>query len=146
MYARSSRNRRQGVWRLGAPVLLLFALVFGLTACSDDGNETSTGNTSDTTAGDATAETVRLGYFANVTHAPAIIGVENGLFDEQLGDTKLESVDLQRGPRGDRGDLRRCPRHVVHRSEPGHQRLRAVERRGRPHRVRQHVGRCVVWS
>jgi NitT/TauT family transport system substrate-binding protein len=98
MYARSSRNRRQGVWRLGAPVLLLFALVFGLTACSDDGNETSTGNTSDTTAGDATAETVRLGYFANVTHAPAIIGVENGLFEQQLGDTKLETSTFNAGP------------------------------------------------
>lgn len=98
MYGRSSRNRRQGVRRLGAPVLLLLALVFGLTACSDDGNQTATGNTSDTTTGDATAETVRLGYFANVTHAPAIVGVENGLFEQHLGDTKLETSTFNAGP------------------------------------------------
>ena len=30
--------------------------------------------------------TLRLGYFPNVTHAPAIIGVETGLFAESLGD------------------------------------------------------------
>ena len=30
--------------------------------------------------------TLRLGYFPNVTHAPAIIGVEEGTFQEALGD------------------------------------------------------------
>jgi NitT/TauT family transport system substrate-binding protein len=35
--------------------------------------------------------TLRLGYFPNVTHAPAIVGVESGLFEDKLGD----GVDLQ---------------------------------------------------
>ncbi len=30
--------------------------------------------------------TLRLGYFPNVTHAPAIIGVEEGIFQEAVGD------------------------------------------------------------
>jgi NitT/TauT family transport system substrate-binding protein len=35
--------------------------------------------------------TLRLGYFPNVTHAPAIVGVQNGIFKKALGD----NVDLQ---------------------------------------------------
>jgi len=35
--------------------------------------------------------TLRLGYFPNVTHATAIVGVEGGLFEDALGD----GVDLQ---------------------------------------------------
>ena len=46
-------------------------------------------STADAAAGN-TAETgepvtLRLGYFPNVTHAPAIIGVEDGLFQDALG-------------------------------------------------------------
>ena len=29
--------------------------------------------------------TLRLGYFPNVTHAPAIVGVEGGIFAKKLG-------------------------------------------------------------
>ena len=48
--------------------------------------------------------TLRLGYFPNVTHAPALVGVEGGLFEENLGDNvKLETVDVQRRHRRDRG-------------------------------------------
>jgi NitT/TauT family transport system substrate-binding protein len=44
------------------------------------------------------ASTLRLGYFANVTHAAAIIGVNRGLFAEQLGGTKLEPQIFDAGP------------------------------------------------
>ena len=48
--------------------------------------------------GNATASTVRLGYFANVTHTPAIVGVEQGLLADKLGDTKLETSTFNAGP------------------------------------------------
>jgi NitT/TauT family transport system substrate-binding protein len=35
--------------------------------------------------------TLRLGYFPNVTHAPAIVGVQSGIFQKKLG----KNVDLQ---------------------------------------------------
>jgi NitT/TauT family transport system substrate-binding protein len=35
--------------------------------------------------------TLRLGYFPNVTHAPALVGVQTGIFEKALGD----DVDLQ---------------------------------------------------
>ena len=34
---------------------------------------------------------MRLGYFPNVTHAPAIVGVDTGIFQEALG----ENVELE---------------------------------------------------
>jgi NitT/TauT family transport system substrate-binding protein len=42
---------------------------------------------------------VRLGYFANVTHAPALVGMEKGFFAEALGaDAKLETRSFNAGP------------------------------------------------
>jgi len=43
--------------------------------------------------------TLRLGYFPNVTHATALVGVESGLFQEKLGsNTQLETSTFNAGP------------------------------------------------
>jgi NitT/TauT family transport system substrate-binding protein len=82
------RHRRSVLW-----LTLLVALGL-LAACGDD-DATSAGDGSDQASGaDADGEpsgTLRLGYFPNVTHAPAIIGVQEGLFEDALGD----GVDLE---------------------------------------------------
>jgi NitT/TauT family transport system substrate-binding protein len=44
------------------------------------------------------AETLRLGYFPNVTHASAVLGVKDGTFQDALGDTKLETSTFNAGP------------------------------------------------
>ncbi|SDK27547.1 NitT/TauT family transport system substrate-binding protein [Lentzea albidocapillata subsp. violacea] len=44
------------------------------------------------------ATEVRLGYFPNVTHAAALIGVEKGLFTKELGSTKLTTQTFNAGP------------------------------------------------
>ena len=41
---------------------------------------------------------VRLGYFPNVTHAPALVGVENGIFAKSLGKNTLETKTFNAGP------------------------------------------------
>jgi NitT/TauT family transport system substrate-binding protein len=41
---------------------------------------------------------VRLGYFPNVTHASAIVGVEKGIFAEKLGADKLATKLFNAGP------------------------------------------------
>lgn len=61
--------------------MLLVAVAF-LSAC---------GSEAPSDAGSADAATVRLGYFANVTHAPALVGVAEGTFTTALGD----GVDFQ---------------------------------------------------
>jgi len=45
------------------------------------------------------ASTIRLGYFPNVTHASAIVGVEGGIFEQKLGDNvKLDTSTFNAGP------------------------------------------------
>ena len=90
--------------RLSTPVrLVLFAVVgvvllAGLAACSDD-KKTSTAASGGTgSAANAAPVTVRLGYFPNITHAPAIIGVEKGFFQQALGQNKLQTATFNAGP------------------------------------------------
>ena len=54
-----------------SPVVAALA-VAALAACGGGGSESG-------------PVTVRLGYFANVTHAPAIVGLRNGIFAQELG-------------------------------------------------------------
>lgn len=44
------------------------------------------------------ATELRLGYFANVTHAPALVGLEEGLFEEALGDVDVTTQVFNAGP------------------------------------------------
>ncbi|MFT7837450.1 ABC transporter substrate-binding protein [Saccharothrix sp. BKS2] len=44
------------------------------------------------------AAEVRLGYFPNLTHAPALIGVDQGLFARELGGTALTTQTFNAGP------------------------------------------------
>ncbi len=53
---------------------------------------------STTASAGAEAVTLRLGYFPNVTHAPAIVGVDTGAFQEALGpDVTLEPATFNAG-------------------------------------------------
>jgi NitT/TauT family transport system substrate-binding protein len=70
--------------------LALLPVAAALAACGGSGS-------ADAASGGA-ADELRLGYFANVTHAPALIGVEQDLFTEELGDTKLTTQVFNAGP------------------------------------------------
>jgi NitT/TauT family transport system substrate-binding protein len=48
-------------------------------------------------AGTPAAE-LKLGYFGNVTHAPALVGVQEGIFQKDLGSTKLSTQVFNAGP------------------------------------------------
>ncbi|GAA1457199.1 ABC transporter substrate-binding protein [Nocardiopsis exhalans] len=46
----------------------------------------------------ARVDKLTLGYFPNITHAPALVGVENGTLDEALGDVELSTQTFNAGP------------------------------------------------
>jgi NitT/TauT family transport system substrate-binding protein len=46
----------------------------------------------------STGDTVRIGYFANLTHAQAVLGVASGDFGRALGPVKLETKVFNAGP------------------------------------------------
>ncbi|TDB71984.1 ABC transporter substrate-binding protein [Micromonospora sp. KC723] len=53
----------------------------------------------DSASGASGPVTLRLGYFPNITHAPAVVGVEKGIFAEKLGSgVKLETKTFNAGP------------------------------------------------
>lgn len=80
--ARTALRRR-------AAAVLAVPLLAVLAACGD---AAAAGN------GAGTAGTLRLGYFAGVTHAAAIVGVDRGLLADELGPTRLEPQVFNAGP------------------------------------------------
>jgi NitT/TauT family transport system substrate-binding protein len=78
--------------------LLLVPTLLGSAACGDDGDSS---NDSASGGNDQAADlpTLRLGYFPNLTHAPALVGVEQGIFEDALdGTAKLETSTFNAGP------------------------------------------------
>ena len=49
-------------------------------------------------AGGGTPEALRLGYFANVTHAQALVGTSQGQFQKALGSVPLKTTVFNAGP------------------------------------------------
>jgi len=62
------------------PVALLLAATLALAACSSSSKTPAAGAT-----GTGAKVTLRLGYLPNVTHAPALVGLQNGSFQKVLG-------------------------------------------------------------
>jgi NitT/TauT family transport system substrate-binding protein len=81
------------------------ALTAGLAACGDDSKPTVTQSSAaaaNASGGGSIAPTsptkVRLGYFPNITHAPALIAVQKGFFEQALGQHTLETSTFNAGP------------------------------------------------
>src|SRR6478609_64677 len=49
-------------------------------------------------AGGPSVSELRLGYFANVTHAPALVGLQEGIFEKDLGDVDVTTQVFNAGP------------------------------------------------
>ncbi|HEY6787657.1 MAG TPA: ABC transporter substrate-binding protein [Trebonia sp.] len=56
-----------------------------IAACSSGSSSTSGSGSGKGTGSGSAPVTVRLGYLANITHAPALVAVKNGYFTKQLG-------------------------------------------------------------
>ena len=84
----------------------LAALALTAAACGSSSSSSSpTTASSATTAAPAAAPTtstkpvtVHLGYFPNLTHAPALVGVAQGIFAKDLGSDTLSTQTFSAGP------------------------------------------------
>ena len=77
-----SNHRHRGVFTAFAALLLAFA-VLGTGCGSSASSVVKDTKLEDLPANDAVS--VRLGYFPNVTHAAALVGLDQGLFAKELG-------------------------------------------------------------
>ena len=82
---------------IGAAIL---ALVGGGVAVASAVNANNGGTTpaADSAPAGNPAADLKLGYFGNVTHAPALVGVSKGFIAEELGSTKLSTQVFNAGP------------------------------------------------
>jgi len=89
---RSRHNSRRRTLPIALAVTLALALL--LAACGSSSKSSASAGSGD----GSSSTTLRLGYFPNVTHAPAIIGVQNGTFASKLGsNVKLELKTFNSG-------------------------------------------------
>ena len=92
-----SRSRRVR-WLLVPLVVVMLAAACGSSATSASTSATKAATTG-TLAMSAAPVTVRLGYFPNITHAPALVGVQEGLFKAALpANVTLETKTFNAGP------------------------------------------------
>ncbi|MGP4004921.1 aliphatic sulfonate ABC transporter substrate-binding protein [Streptomyces sp. 4N124] len=79
---------------------VIAALPLLLTACGY-GSESTDDDKQTEVAADAkklSADEVKIGYFPNLTHATALVGVQEGLLQKELGGTKIKPSTFNAGP------------------------------------------------
>ncbi|MGW0831929.1 aliphatic sulfonate ABC transporter substrate-binding protein [Streptomyces prunicolor] len=95
MPANRSTYLRRGIAVVAALPLLTLA------ACGYGSDSKSTNTKEKVAAGSSKIEglgSVKIGYFGNLTHATALVGREQGLFQKELGATKAEYATFNAGP------------------------------------------------
>ncbi|MEU9097609.1 aliphatic sulfonate ABC transporter substrate-binding protein [Streptomyces sp. NPDC048361] len=92
----SSPLKRSLVAAAALPLLFgaLAACGYGSSADKDDaGKVTPAAN-----GKKLSADSVKIGYFPNLTHATALVGVQEGLFQKELGGTSIKTATFNAGP------------------------------------------------
>ncbi|MFF6835510.1 MULTISPECIES: aliphatic sulfonate ABC transporter substrate-binding protein [unclassified Streptomyces] len=95
----TSKTPRRGVVAAAALPLLIGALAscgYGSDAKKDESADKKAPVAAD--AKKLSASEVRIGYFPNLTHATALIGVQDGLIQKELGATTLKPQTFNAGP------------------------------------------------
>ncbi|AWW36997.1 aliphatic sulfonate ABC transporter substrate-binding protein [Streptomyces cadmiisoli] len=92
---------RRSAFRRGATALAALSLLaIGATACGY-GSQATDDSRQDVVAGAKKIDgldSVRIGYFGNLTHATALVGRHEGLFQKELGGTKAQYATFNAGP------------------------------------------------
>ncbi|WP_432245390.1 ABC transporter substrate-binding protein [Arthrobacter sp. G.S.26] len=82
---------------IAAAVLALLGGGVAVASAVNANNGGTTPAADSAPAGNPAAD-LKLGYFGNVTHAPALVGVSKGFIAEELGSTKLSTQVFNAGP------------------------------------------------
>jgi NitT/TauT family transport system substrate-binding protein len=90
----SNALRRAAVAAAALPLLALAACGYGSEA-KDDGADRAVAAGAEKTDG---LDSVRIGYFGNLTHGTALVGREKGFFQKELGATKVQYATFNAGP------------------------------------------------
>ena len=81
---------------IGATVGTVVAGALFLAGCSSSSSSPTASGSSSSGSGSAPV-TLRLGLLANITHAPALVGIQKGFFTKNLGSNKLTTTVYNSG-------------------------------------------------
>lgn len=93
---RSTALRRHLAVAAALPLLAITAAACGYGSEADE--DTADKAAPAANAKKLSADTVKIGYFPNLTHATALIGDHRGLFQKELGGTKVSYSQFNAGP------------------------------------------------
>ncbi|MFC5803384.1 aliphatic sulfonate ABC transporter substrate-binding protein [Streptomyces formicae] len=97
--SRTTRTTRTALRRSVAAAAALPLLAVALTACGYGSEAKDDKKTEVAAEGKKlSADTVRIGYFPNLTHATALVGIEQGLIQKELGGTTIKPQTFNAGP------------------------------------------------
>ncbi|WP_435837713.1 aliphatic sulfonate ABC transporter substrate-binding protein [Streptantibioticus parmotrematis] len=99
--ARSTTARSAGrrLGRVPATAALLALLAGTLAACGYGSKSDDSASAQPAASGKKlSADSVTIGYFANVTHATALVGLQQGIFQKDLGGTQVKTQVFNAGP------------------------------------------------
>ncbi|MBC7271731.1 MAG: ABC transporter substrate-binding protein [Streptomyces sp.] len=87
-------------WPVRAPLVLLLAMWLAVAGCGYGSRAPDVAAVPEYAGSGPplSAKSVSIGYFANVTHATALAGVQEGFFTEELGGTRLRTQVFNGGP------------------------------------------------
>ncbi|MGW4894447.1 aliphatic sulfonate ABC transporter substrate-binding protein [Kitasatospora sp. NPDC004240] len=102
----SDRPARPAAGRIRRPAAAAIAgltAVALLTACgygskSEDSKSDNAAPAANSSGAKLSADTVKIGYFANLTHGTALVGLQEGLIQKELGGTKIKTQVFNAGP------------------------------------------------
>ncbi|MFI0200429.1 aliphatic sulfonate ABC transporter substrate-binding protein [Streptomyces sp. NPDC016734] len=104
MPATASTRTTRTALRRGIVAAAALPLLIGALASCGYGSEAKNDEpkAADAAAGDAgkklSAAEVRIGYFPNLTHATALVGLQEGLIEKELNGTKVKPQSFNAGP------------------------------------------------
>ncbi|MFJ9606603.1 aliphatic sulfonate ABC transporter substrate-binding protein [Kitasatospora sp. NPDC101176] len=98
---RTGRDRGARAAAAGVAVLTAAGLLSacGYGAKADDEKPAAAGDAASSASGaKLSADTVKIGYFANLTHGTALVGLQEGLYQKELGATRIRTQVFNAGP------------------------------------------------
>ena len=93
----SAKPKRRRTLEISLAVGLVLLIGAGAAVASSLNRTNEAAAAAPVAAGTPAAE-LKLGYFGNITHAPALIGTSQGLIAKSLGETKLSTQVFNAGP------------------------------------------------
>ncbi|MFJ6385971.1 ABC transporter substrate-binding protein, partial [Kitasatospora sp. NPDC092039] len=79
-------------------VALLSACGYGSQADKSSDDKANAAATAGASGAKLSADTVKIGYFANLTHGTPLVGLQEGFFQKELGATQVKTQVFNAGP------------------------------------------------